>query len=109
METTIRLCASNADLVGFLDADREFHLGLLQELGNRRLVETVAMLRDQVRLYGLQRLAQEQRLPDSADEHLELLSRIFSGDVAGTEEIIRRHLVHTTGIWAGHVESAPIR
>jgi DNA-binding GntR family transcriptional regulator len=101
----IQSCASSGDVVGFLEADRDFHLGMLEELGNRRLVETIAVLRDQVRLYGLRRLAEEQRLSASADEHVELLQAIFSSDPSLTEEVMRRHLVHTTGIWAGHVEA----
>jgi DNA-binding GntR family transcriptional regulator len=100
----IQACAASGDVVGFLEADRDFHLGMLDELGNRRLVETVAMLRDQVRLYGLRRLAEEQRLADSAEEHVQLLDSIFRKDVPLTEQVMRRHLVHTTGIWAGHAE-----
>jgi DNA-binding GntR family transcriptional regulator len=98
----IHKCAATGDVVGFLESDRDFHLGLLSELGNRRLVEMVAILRDQVRLYGLPRLAEEQRLADSADEHIELIESIIRGDAAMTERIMRRHLKHTTGIWAGH-------
>lgn len=48
--------AREGDVVGFLEADRRFHLGLLQLCGNRRLVATVAAMRDQTRLYGLEHL-----------------------------------------------------
>jgi DNA-binding GntR family transcriptional regulator len=102
MAATIHDCAASGDVVGFLEADRDFHLGLLSEVGNRRLVEMVATLRDQVRLYGLPRLAEEQRLADSADEHIQLIDSIIQGDATLTEQVMRRHLRHTTGIWAGH-------
>jgi DNA-binding GntR family transcriptional regulator len=101
MAATIHDSATSGDVIGFLEADRDFHLGLLSEIGNHRLVEMVAILRDQVRLYGLPRLAEEQRLADSADEHVELIDSIVRGDAQLTEQVMRRHLRHTTGIWAG--------
>ncbi|MFD0448742.1 GntR family transcriptional regulator [Streptomyces indonesiensis] len=54
----IEKTAREGDVVGFLEADRRFHLGLLQLCGNRRLVTTVAAMRDQTRLYGLEALAE---------------------------------------------------
>ncbi|EFL20589.1 LOW QUALITY PROTEIN: putative transcriptional regulator, GntR family protein, partial [Streptomyces himastatinicus ATCC 53653] len=41
----ITAAARDGDLAVFLDKDRQFHLGLLELLGNRRLVTMVAQLR----------------------------------------------------------------
>jgi DNA-binding GntR family transcriptional regulator len=93
--------AAVGDVISFLEADREFHLSLLTELGNQRLVGMVALLRDQVRLYGIPQLAEENQLTDSADEHSRLLDSIIAGDEKSAGLLMRRHLEHTTGIWAG--------
>lgn len=106
LAATISGCAASGDVVGFLEADRDFHLSLLGELGNQRLVDMVALLRDQVRLYGLPHLAEEHQLTDSAQEHSQILDSLIDGDGALTERLIRRHLEHTTGLWAGRA-SAP--
>ena len=42
-----------ARVIGYLEADRRFHLSLLALSGNDRLVETVGDLRKRSRLYGL--------------------------------------------------------
>ncbi|HEY7144759.1 MAG TPA: GntR family transcriptional regulator [Streptosporangiaceae bacterium] len=98
--------AQDGDMVGFLAADRDFHLGLLATLGNSRLVEIVSRLRDQARLYGLPMLAQRGQLRESAREHREMLEAICRRDAAGVASVTTHHLEHTRGIWAGIAESA---
>jgi DNA-binding GntR family transcriptional regulator len=96
--------ADAADVAGFLVADREFHLGLLDILGNGRLVRLVAQLRDQTRLTGISELAREGNLTASAREHREILAALSSRDSDAAERLMRKHLVHTRGIWAGRSE-----
>lgn len=91
--------ARRQDLSEFLVTDREFHLGLLGLLGNGRLVKFVGQLRDQTRLYGLQVLAREGRLQESATEHVELLRAIDDGDAARTARVMARHLAHARSDW----------
>jgi len=93
--------AATGDIVGFLEGDREFHLSLLGELGNERLIDMVALLRDQVRLYGLPHLAEEHQLSDSAEEHAALLKAVEKGNAPLAAQLMTRHLQHTRGIWAG--------
>ena len=97
-------CAAQGDLASFLAADRDFHLGLLGQLGNERLIEIVGSLRDQTRLYGLDDLVRTDRLMDSAREHSEILRLIAEGDGQGVEGLMRHHLEHTRGLWAGRAE-----
>nr|MDT0660769.1 GntR family transcriptional regulator [Micromonospora sp. DSM 115978] len=92
--------ATAGDLAGYLEADLDFHLGLLAVLDNSRLVGIVRDLRAQTRLYGLTRLAESGRLVASAAEHLELLDLIEARDAAAAEALMRRHIGHTRGIWA---------
>jgi DNA-binding GntR family transcriptional regulator len=96
--------AAKGDLIGFLEADRMFHLTLLSALGNERLVLIIDRLRDQARLYGLPQLATGGRLVASAEEHESLLDAAEAGDSERAREEMRRHLLHTRGTWAGRPE-----
>jgi DNA-binding GntR family transcriptional regulator len=98
--------AAAADVSGFLLADRAFHLGLLELTGNRRLVRLVTQLRDQTRIAGIKELAREGRLMASAREHRDILEALRARDGGRAEELMRVHLIHTRGIWAGRAELA---
>ncbi|GHC46790.1 GntR family transcriptional regulator [Streptomyces cinnamoneus] len=100
--------AREHDLIGYLEADRQFHLSLLALSGNERLVETVSDLRKRSRLYGLTALDQRGELIPSAEEHLELLDLMLAGDAKGAEKCMARHLGHVRSLWAkGGGDEAP--
>lgn len=92
--------AREHDLIGYLEADRQFHLTLLGLAGNERLVETVGDLRKRSRLYGLTALDERDQLLPSAEEHLELLDLMLAGDVKAAEACMTRHLGHVRSLWA---------
>lgn len=92
--------ARDHDLIGYLEADRRFHLSLLALSGNERLVETVSDLRKRSRLYGLTGLDERGELIHSAEEHLELLDLMLAGDAKGSEKCMARHLGHVRSLWA---------
>ncbi|TVL91372.1 GntR family transcriptional regulator [Streptomyces sp. LX-29] len=92
--------AREHDLIGYLEADRRFHLTLLGLAGNERLVETVGELRKRSRLYGLTGLDERGELLPSAEEHLELLDLLLAGDAEGAEACMARHLGHIRSLWA---------
>jgi DNA-binding GntR family transcriptional regulator len=96
--------ARDGDLHVFLETDRQFHLGLLGRLGNRRLVTVVGHLRDQARMLGLHRLADQGGLIASAQEHFALLDAIESGKSDLAALLMRKHLAHSRGVWAGRDE-----
>jgi DNA-binding GntR family transcriptional regulator len=95
------VAADTGDLVEFLDADRSFHHGILALHGNGRLTDLIDRLRMQARLYGLPTLQRAGSLSASAREHAELLDALARGDRDAAEELMRKHLRHTRGIWAG--------
>ncbi|MFG1954226.1 GntR family transcriptional regulator [Micromonospora sp. NPDC048830] len=97
--------AVQGDMVNFVARDRDLHLGILELTGNARLVKTVGLLRDQVRLYGLQQVAGSAAFLHSAQEHAELLDLIEAGKPDAASDLMRRHLMHTRGLWAGRDES----
>jgi DNA-binding GntR family transcriptional regulator len=98
--------AAARDVARFLSADREFHLSLLELLGNGRLVKFVATLRDQTRLYGLHNLAEEGQLESSAAEHAELLAALVAGDGERAALVMSTHLGHVRGDWASPLPDA---
>ena len=100
----IEECARTGDVVSYVEADRRFHLALLRLAGNELLVEIVADLRTRTRLYGLTRLADHGGLLDSAREHVRLLTALGRGDHDEVEALVRGHLRHTRGSWAGRPE-----
>lgn len=92
--------AAEGDLAGYLEHDRAFHLGLLELAGNARLVQVVARLRDETRLYGLSRLVGTAVLGDTTHEHQELLDAVASGDASRAAKVLTGHLKHARGVWA---------
>ena len=93
--------AEVGDVVEFLDKDREFHLGLTQLLGNSRLTTTIADLRDQTRLYGLEYLKEQGSLVHSAVEHEGILDALLAGDSTSTAALMTAHISHVMSDWAG--------
>jgi len=96
----IEKTAVAGDLIGYVEADRDFHLQLLGLAGNERLVAVVGELRARARLYGLQRLVDQGELDASAHEHAALLDVLAAGDALAVEKLMRQHLGHVRGIWA---------
>lgn len=98
--------AEGRDLLAYVEADRQFHLALLELTGNRHLVDLVANLRARSRLYGLQQLADRGELARSAAEHEEIVELVLQGRAAEAADLMRHHIHHVRGVWAGHQEPA---
>ena len=93
--------AQDGDVAGYVEQDRDFHLDLLAVHGNTELVELVGRLRSRSRLYGLVSLARSGEILDTAKEHVELLDLIETGNRQGVTDLMRRHIGHVRGSWAG--------
>lgn len=96
--------AVKPDLIGYLEADRQFHLALLALAGNKHLVEVIGNLRSRSRLYGLQQLADRGELGRSAEEHEQIVDLVLAGDAESAAALMRRHIGHVRGSWAGRDE-----
>jgi DNA-binding GntR family transcriptional regulator len=96
--------AETGDLIRYVEVDRRFHLALLALAGNRHLVDVVANLRARSRLYGLQELAERGEMGRSAAEHEQIVDLVVAGDAAGAADLMRRHIGHVRGMWAGYHE-----
>ncbi|MFB9832304.1 GntR family transcriptional regulator [Actinoallomurus acaciae] len=93
--------AQEGDITGYLERDRDFHLGLIGLIGNARLTKMVGTLRDHTRLFGLKGLNEQGQLIASAKEHLDIIAAMQAGDTAETERLMSVHLGHITREWSG--------
>lgn len=96
--------AQNRDLIAYIEHDRRFHLDLLSLSGNAHLVSLVGELRARTRLFGLTRLADSGELVASAQEHIQMLDLIAAKDRRGLERLMKAHIGHVRGSWAGRDE-----
>jgi DNA-binding GntR family transcriptional regulator len=108
LATELNRAVEDGDIERFLTIDQEFHLGLIEPLRNRRLSELITRLRDQQRLHGLRALAESEALRTTSSEHDAILTAVAAGDRVAAEKLMRQHLRHTRGIWAGRAEVAPV-
>lgn len=94
--------AAAGDLITYTEADRRFHLAILEYSNNRRLVNLVSDLRSHTRLYGLSGMADRGTLAGSAAEHLELVDLIAAHDANGAGKLMTRHIGRVRAEWAKH-------
>lgn len=92
--------ATESDRIRFLEADRQFHIALIDLLENKVLSETVATLRDRVRLFGLADPRTKDHLATSASEHFELLQAIEDCDAEAAGAVMKQHLERSRDLWA---------
>lgn len=100
--------ARSGDMQAYLDADQDFHLGLLGLLENTRLVDIVRILRNQTRLFDIGKLFEMGGLTDSAAQHSEILTAIGRRDRELTEHLVDRHLLETRKTWSPEADEASI-
>lgn len=96
--------ADAGNLAGFIDADKEFHLGLLSLHGNERLVAVVSELRSQTRMVGLAKMTGSPELSKSAREHHEMLDLIERGDREALLALMETHFAHVLTWWGPGVD-----
>lgn len=97
----IETLAVKRDLIGYVAADRQFHLALLALAGNSHLVHVIDNLRSRSRLYGLQQLADRGQLGESAREHEMMVDVVLAGDSEGATRLMAQHISHVRDEWAG--------
>ncbi|BBX38272.1 GntR family transcriptional regulator [Mycolicibacterium mageritense] len=97
--------AERGNWTEFLDADRDLHLKLLGSLDNPRLLTVVSQLRDQSRLYGLDKVAGTEAFRHSTREHAAILDAVAAGEGERAEALVAQHIRHARGVWAGNDEA----
>lgn len=99
LATAIVAAAESGNVIGYLESDLAFHLGLLAVLGNDRLVAAVRTLRDQTRQLRLTELVGTQDLVRAARSHLDILDALVSGTAAEVSRLMVEHLEHIRTDW----------
>lgn len=77
----------------YLNADHDFHMALVDVVGNSRWSKTVSNLRDESRVNGAYRhLENNQGLQHSAQEHVEIANAVRDRDPDRAAELMLKHL-----------------
>lgn len=73
--------------------DRQFHMALFESAGNKRLLDTVEMLRDQfLRFETLDAFSTPEKYNQVLEEHAGIYEAIAAGNPARAKEAMQRHL-----------------
>ena len=80
------------DVLAYVEADRAFHLALVERAENPLLTRLIMELRDGMRLYGIDSSAGRQRQLASVGEHYALIELAAAGKVAEIGALIDRHI-----------------
>lgn len=90
-------CAAGADAVGFLEADKEFHMVPVRRAGNLHLLAIMESIRDHISLFGLRTLAHAGRYEEVLREHAAILAALRHKDRKKAVQTLSDHLATTQG------------
>lgn len=83
----------DAPLVDYLEADQQFHLALIELLGNKRWRDIVENLRDQSRVNGYYTFLQDNdHIAHSAEEHQRITQAVINGEPELAAALMVQHL-----------------
>lgn len=99
LAAAIVIAAESGDVVGYLESDLAFHLGLLGILHNDRLVAAVRTLRDQTRQLRLAALIGTDDLLRAAQSHTDIVDALVSGTADRVRQLMTEHLEHIRTDW----------
>lgn len=91
-ERTFERTMKDGNLVRLAEADVEFHEIIYQASDNRRLIQVLNNLREQIYRYRVEYLKDEETRNVLVKEHKELYQAILDRDVARAQEISFQHI-----------------
>jgi len=100
-------CAAQSDSLGFLEADKAFHLVPLRRAGNLHIQAIMAQIRDHIAILGLQALRHEGRYQEILREHAAILKALRRRDKTKVIRAVRHHLATTAGHLLENNQAAP--
>lgn len=93
-----RAALEAGDVDAFVDADDEFHSGVVAASGNGIALHLWGLLRDRQQRMRSQLLRMRpDHLPAALDDHRRLLDRLVATDLAGFEAVLTTHLERHRG------------
>lgn len=93
------VAAQAHDVIGYINADMEFHVELVQTTGDAQLVEVVRVLRSRSRLRGLPEAQVEAFMLQNAEEHLRLVTLVGAGDATAAAALLDEHIARIARRW----------
>ncbi len=88
------------DVAGFLDANRDFHAGILETAGSRRLSALLGALIEQPVVWRTAHHYSREALSRSHDEHEELIAAFSRRDGAWAKATMRGHILRAYHAYA---------
>ncbi|WP_078410444.1 GntR family transcriptional regulator [Priestia abyssalis] len=79
----------------FISADKDFHSYLAQLSGNRRLINLMGTISDQIRWFGVSALNLPNRTEQTLKEHAWLIECLKNKEVEKAKEAVLEHIEHT--------------
>lgn len=95
LEKSLRLMTERAkgkDIYGFLEADKDFHMGLIRQYNNSLLVSIMQNIRNLVSIFGGKALAHKERFEEVISEHRIILEAIKKENKKRAVDSIMYHL-----------------
>lgn len=83
---------SQKDLTVIAEADVKFHDVIYRTTGNKRLIQILNNLREQMYRYRLEYIKDEKKRMIVTDEHLQIIEAIKSKDVKSAKAYIQEHI-----------------
>ncbi|RAM36535.1 GntR family transcriptional regulator [Arthrobacter globiformis] len=83
------------DAQATLRADRDFHLQIMENAGNKKLVDVLENLRNLVLTRGVGTAPAARSCQDVVDDHLDIVEAISAHDGPAAAAAMRRHILNT--------------
>ncbi|TCM68029.1 DNA-binding GntR family transcriptional regulator [Acinetobacter calcoaceticus] len=97
--------ATSGDTTGTLKADRDYHLALLQIVGNQKAIDIISNTRNQVLIAGSATIPHSRSCLETFEDHLELHQAFIAGDADQAANLMKSHIMNTATLLI-HQESA---
>ncbi|SPL71461.1 GntR family transcriptional regulator [Acinetobacter stercoris] len=97
--------AASGDITGTLKADRDYHLALLQIVGNQKAIDIISNSRNQVLIAGSATIPHSRSCMDTFEDHLALHEAFTKGDSQLAAHQMKAHIINTATLLI-HQESA---
>lgn len=97
--------ATSGDITGTLKADRDYHLALLEIVGNQKAIDIISNTRNQVLIAGSATIPHSRNCLDTFNDHLELHQAFIHGDSEKAALFMKTHIINTATLLI-HQESA---
>jgi DNA-binding GntR family transcriptional regulator len=90
-----KLRAASNDITGTLKADRDYHLALLQIVGNQKAIDIISNTRNQVLIAGSATIPHSRDCMQTFEDHLNLHHAFVCGDAQKAANLMKAHIINT--------------